>query len=209
MDVYHLVFIHCLKIWKNISDRSVWHKTLRPSLFYEIWRDCVCKRESLIMVMVCSGLLSALGHIWWWCTLGSVQREELTWAWLTLDWDWAAPAPMSEDTRLRRAGRVARDPDSLLLLPSPAAGNIYHMSPTSGIRREATDIRQWVRFPFLRPDKLCWSLLCWKVFKSCWGHAYDERMWQVLCCHVEVRGRITARLETYWDNIIRGTSRTS
>ena len=127
------------KIWKNISDRSVWHKTLRPSLFYEIWRDCVCKRESLIMVMVCSGLLSALGHIWWWCTLGSVQREELTWAWLTLDWDWAAPAPMSEDTRLRRAGRVARDPDSLLLLPSPAAGNIYHMSPTSGIRRQTSD----------------------------------------------------------------------
>ena len=43
---------------------------------------------------------------------------------------------------------MARDPDSILLLPSPTAGNIYHMSPTSGIRREATDIRNESGFLF-------------------------------------------------------------
>lgn len=47
-----------------------------------------------------------------------------------------------------------------------------------------------------------------KLLKPRWGGAYDV-MWQVLRCHVEVRGRITARLENYWDNINRGTLRTT
>ena len=140
MDVYHLVFIHCLKNLKEyIRQISLTYSLeTRFILWYE---ETVFVREpynGLLRVIFSPGpgfnalcpYLMMMMYLEAW-----IEREKVTWTWLTLDWDWVAPAPMSEDTRLRRAGRVARDPDSILcLLPSPAAGNIYHMSPTSGIR---------------------------------------------------------------------------
>lgn len=175
---------------------------IRPiSLIKSICVNILCFGGSFCVLRGLVFLYSALGpnfNIWWWWdTLG--PRDIAVWP--GPGWDWTGLSGSGSDGGGLGSGGRGEWPGtgpSLLRHPHPGPFIICHHHRGSGDKRNGQGFFDDLinlaplKYVFLPPSR---------------SHAYDVRTWQVLRCHVEVRGRIRAR--TYWDNINRRVLRTT
>lgn len=204
MDVYHLVFIHCLKYLKEYIRQISLTYSLETKfiLWYE---ETVFVREpfnGLLRVIFSPGpgfnapcpylMMMMMMYLAWGLNRERGGDLDLADSGLGLSCS-------GSDVGGHKApeGGAGGPGPWLYTLSPPITSSREHLSYVTNIgdpETEATDIRIMSQVPlFTALDKLGSSLIE-NVSQSCWGHAYDE-MWQVSC--------VTWRSEVGWQQGLR------